>query len=322
VIGLKDLYLVGAEQKSQVMKDWEQFKKAVVLKLNVATKEAERVIEYISPQEVCPAHEASISFTAASLKDNRLFVCTQTEILVYNAITHKLIDYYSLPLFNDVHHVTPRKNGNLLVANTGLDMVAEINPAGGIVNLWNVMGEGPWSRFDPNIDYRKVPTTKPHLSHPNFVFELNDEIWVTRCLQKDAICLTDRMKRINIGRQLIHDGVVYNGKIYFTQVDGRIVIVNANTLKMERVVNLVEISKHQEKIGWCRGIKPISEDLVLVGFSRIRPTSKKNKDGSTKYVGDFGVMPTRLSCFNIKSNMLVWEKNLEEYNFNVIYSIH
>jgi hypothetical protein len=145
---------------------------------------------------------------------------------------------------------------------------------------------------------------------------------VTRCLQKDAICLTDRMKRINIGRQLIHDGVVYNGKIYFTQVDGRIVIVNANTLKMERVVNLVEISKHQEKIGWCRGIKPISEDLMLVGFSRIRPSSKNNKDGSTKYVGDFGVMPTRLSCFNIKSNMLVWEKNLEEYNFNVIYSIH
>ncbi|MGD6847661.1 hypothetical protein [Rossellomorea aquimaris] len=319
---MKDLYLVGAEQKSQVMKDWEQFKKAVVLKLDGKTKEAERVIEYISPQEVCPAHEASISFTAASLKGDRLFACTQTEILVYNAFTHKLKDYYSLPLFNDVHHVKPRGNGNLLVVNTGLDMVVEINPAGRIVNLWNVMGEGPWSRFDPNIDYRRVPTTKPHLSHPNFVFELNDEIWVTRCLQKDAICLTDRTKRINIGRQLIHDGVVYNGKIYFTQVDGRIVIVNATTLKIERVVNLVEISKHQEKIGWCRGIKPISEELVLVGFSRIRPSSKKGKDGSTKYVGDFGVMPTRLSCFNIKSNMLVWEKNLEEYNFNVIYSIH
>lgn len=72
-------------------------------------------------------------------------------------------------------------------------------------------------------------------------------------LAKDAICLTNRAKKINIGRELIHDGVVYNGKIYFTQVDGRIVIVNAKTLEVERTVNLVQISGHSEKIGWCRG---------------------------------------------------------------------
>jgi outer membrane protein assembly factor BamB len=319
---LKDLFLVGAEQKSKVMNDWEQFRKAVVLRMDGATKEIKRVIEYISPQEVCPEHEASISFTAGTLRENKLYVGTQTEILIYNVITKTLIDYVSLPLFNDVHHVTSRKNGNLLVANTGLDMVVELDLKGNVINLWNVMGGGPWSRFDPDTDYRKITTTKPHMSHPNFVFELNGEVWVTRCLQKDAICLTDRQKRIDIGRQLIHDGVVYNGKIYFTQVDGRIVIVNASTLKVEREVNLVEISRHNEKIGWCRGIKPLSEELILIGFSRIRPSSKKRADGSTYYVGDYGVMPTRLACYNIKSNTLLWEKNLEEQNMNVIYSIH
>ncbi|TMU87706.1 hypothetical protein FGG79_06215 [Bacillus sp. BHET2] len=319
---MKDLYLVGAEQKSNVLKDWEQFKKAVVLKFDGSTKKAERVIEYISPKEVCPSREASISFTAATLENKKLYVGTQTEILVYNSFTYKLEDYYSLPLFNDVHHVKPRKNGNLLVVNTGLDMVIELHSSGKIINLWNVMGGDPWERFDQRVDYRKVPTTKPHQSHPNFVFELNDEVWVTRCLQKDAICLTDRTKRINIGRQLIHDGVVFKGKIYFTQVDGRVVIANAKTLSVEKVVNLVEISQHQQKIGWCRGIKPLSDDLVLVGFSRIRPSSKKKEDGSTMYVGEYGVMPTRLSCFNIKSNKLLWEKNLEEFDLNVIYSIH
>ncbi|MEI2663803.1 hypothetical protein [Rossellomorea sp. LJF3] len=319
---MKDLYLVGAEQKSKVLKDWEQFKKAVVLKMDGSTKQTKRIIEYISPKEASPDHEPSYSFTAGTMMGDRLFVGTQTEILVYNTTTHKMEDYYSLPIFNDVHHVKPRKNGNLLVANTGLDMVVELDPKRKVINLWNVMGEGPWKRFDPKTDYRKVPTTKPHQSHPNYVFELKDDIWVTRCLQKDAICLTDRSKRINIGRQLIHDGVLFHGKLYFTQVDGRIVIVDSKNLKIERVVNLEEVGVHKGKIGWCRGIKPLSEDIVLVGFSRIRPQSKKMEDGSTRYIGDYGVMPTRLSCFNIKTNTLIWEKNLEECGLNVIYSIH
>ncbi|MCR8848730.1 hypothetical protein NQ095_09960 [Rossellomorea sp. SC111] len=319
---MKDLFLIGAEQKSKVMNDWEQFKKAIVLKMDGTTKETTRVIEYVSPLKVCPDEKASISFTAGTVRDNQLYVGTQTEVLVFDLLTSKMIDYVSLPLFNDVHHVTPRKNGNLLVANTGLDMVAELDRKGQVVNLWNVMGDDPWSRFSPDIDYRKIANTKPHMSHPNFVFELNGEVWVTRCLQKDAICLNDSQKRIDIGRQLIHDGVIYNGKIYFTQVDGRIIIVNSSTLKVEREVNLVEISKHKEKIGWCRGIKPLSEELILIGFSRIRPSSKKTADGKTYYVGDYGVMPTRLACYNIHSNTLLWEKNLEEQNMNVIYSIH
>ncbi|MBH9965393.1 hypothetical protein ACKA06_03890 [Rossellomorea oryzaecorticis] len=319
---MKELFLVGAEQKADVMKDWEQFKKGVILKFNLQTKTSQKVIEYTSPKDVCADHEASISFTAATLKGNRLYVGTTTEVLVYDVSNFTPIQYMSLPFMNDIHHVSPMKNGNLLVANTGLDMVVELNVSGRVERLWNVLGRAPWHRFDPEVDYRKVATTKPHHSHPNYVFEIENDIWVTRCLQKDAVCLTSPEKHIDIGRQLVHDGIAYKNHIYFTQVDGRVVIVNRNTLKVERIVDLVQISAHKEKIGWCRGIKPLSEDIILVGFTRIRPSSKRNQDGNIEYKGDFGVLPTRLACFNIKKNILLWEKNLEDAGMNAIYSIN
>ncbi|MBM7586928.1 hypothetical protein JOC86_003480 [Bacillus pakistanensis] len=319
---MNNIYLVGAQQKSEVLKDWEQFKRSIVLDMNLSNQKVIKVIDYVSPPEVCPDMNASISFTAATLSNQKLYVGTQTEVIVFNTQNFKSEKYISLPLFNDIHHVKPRKNGNLLVVNTGLEMVIELSANGKIINYWNVLGEDPWGRFSKTTDYRKVPTTKPHQSHPNYVFELNDEIWVTRCLQKDAICVTEPNKKITIGRQLIHDGIVFNNKIYFTQVDGCIVIVNANTLEIEKVINLLNISGKDKKLGWCRGIKPLNEDIVLVGFSRIRPSRKINKDGTTEWLGGYGVMPTRLACYDIKKNKLLWEKNLEDYDLNVIYSIN
>jgi hypothetical protein len=319
---MSKIYLVGAQQKSKVLKDWQQFKKAIVLEMDLNNQRIKKVVDYISPPETCPDDNASISFTAATLSNQRLFVGTQTEVLVYNTESFKKEKYISLPEFNDIHHVMPRKNGNMLIVNTGLDMVIEISPQGKVVQYWNVLGENPWQRFNKGTDYRKIPTTKPHKSHPNFVFELKDEIWVTRCLQKDAVCLTNLNKKITIGRQLIHDGIVYNNKIYFTQVDGRVVIVNASTLEVEKVINLVKISNKEKKIGWCRGIKLLNNDMILVGFSRIRPTRKINPDGSIEWDGDLGVNPTRLACYDIKKEKLLWEKNLEEYGLTVIYSIN
>jgi hypothetical protein len=318
---MHEFYIVGAEQNSEHMKEWQRYKKGVVFKINTHTKKLQNVWEYESPKEVC-AEDPSIQFTAATLKEGNLFVGTQTEVLVYDISAKVRKNYISLPLMNDIHHVRPRVNGNLLIVNTGLDMVIECTSKGEIVNLWNVLRDAPWSRFAPGVDYRKVASTKPHRSHPNYVFELQEQVWVTRCLQKDAVCLTDPSKKINIGRQLIHDGVVYKDHIYFTQVDGRIVIVNTSTLKVESEVNLVQISGHKENIGWCRGIRPLSKDVMLVGFSRIRPKSRKAENGSIGYEGDYGVLPTRIACFNIKEKKLIWEKNVESAGLNAIYSIN
>ncbi|OAS84631.1 hypothetical protein [Metabacillus litoralis] len=316
------VYLVGAQQKLIKSNDWQRFMKGIVLDIELKNQVVNKVVDYISPPEVCPENNASISFTAATLSKQKLYVGTLTEILIYNTKNFQLEKYFSLPFFNDIHHVSPRANGNMLVVNTGLDMVIELSSKGELLNCWNVLGENPWQRFNKITDYRKVPTTKPHKSHPNFVFELNNEIWATRCLQKDAVCLTNPSKKITIGRELVHDGVVYKNKIYFTQVDGRIVIVNANNLIVEKVINLVEITNNIKKIGWCRGIKPLNDDTILVGFSRIRPSREINPNGTISLNGQYGVLPTRLACYDIKKKKLLWEKNLEDYNLNAIYSIN
>ena len=135
----------------------------------------------------------------------KLYACTSTEVLVFEVPGFRRIGYVSLPCFNDLHHVTPTRDGNLLVANTGLDMVVKFTPQSKVLAEWNVSDEDLWSRFSRSVDYRKVETTKPHQSHPNFVFELSDDVWVTRFEQRDAVCLTSRGKKVSIGAQRPHE---------------------------------------------------------------------------------------------------------------------
>ena len=56
------------------------------------------------------------------------------------------------------------------------------------------------------------------------MFLLGDEPWVTRFELRDAISLHDHARRIDIGGERIHDGVPHDGAIYFTSVDGKIVL--------------------------------------------------------------------------------------------------
>lgn len=75
-------------------------------------------------------------------------------------------------------------------------------------------------------------------------------------------------------------------------------------------------------LGWCRGIKVLDDDKVVVGFTRIRPTLKKAPDGNRVWEGQYGVLPTRIACYDLKKGKLLWEQQLEDHGMNAIYSIH
>ena len=92
------------------------------------------------------------------------------------------------------------------------------------------------------VDYRKVRTTS-HTTNPNHVFCIRDEIWVTRFEQRDAISLSDPGRRIDIGLERVHDGVVHGDYIYFTTVDGKIVLVSIETLTVKEIIDTVEASQ-------------------------------------------------------------------------------
>ncbi len=127
---------------------------------------------YVTPPDAClPADP--ILFKTGTILDGRLYVPTQTEVLVVSVEGFHVLHRISIPWLNDVHHVVPAGDDSVYVVNTGLDMVLRLRLDGTVVETWNVLGEEPWTRFDPNKDYRFGSSTKPHAAHPNFLFLLD-----------------------------------------------------------------------------------------------------------------------------------------------------
>jgi hypothetical protein len=271
------LYILGGLQKKRLIEtldDEHRFESAVLVGLETDTQKGEILVEHKTPQSACADSDSSSPFTSSTLVGDRLYACTYTEILIYQVPQFKELTCISLPCFNALHHVCPTPEGNLLVVNTGLDMVLEITLAGKILREWSVVGENLWDRFSKEIDYRQVASTKPHRSHPNFVFRIGTDIWVTRLFQKDAICLTQPEKRINIGIERPHDGILHDGLLHFTTVNGNLVMVDPDTLRIVDVIDLNAIPRENPRNrGWCRGLMFVDQHRLWVGFTRIRKSA-------------------------------------------------
>ena len=322
------IVVTGGRQRERTLgvKEWSTFDKAVMLKIDLDTEEVVQKFEYCSPADCVPdTSHPSILFKSGSILGNRVFVCTQTEVLEMALDTFQVTRRISKPYFNDVHHVVCTTRDTYIITVTGLDLVVEMEQNGKIINEWSTCDTDTWSRFSRKTDYRKILTTKPHLSHPNYVFQIDDEIWVTRFEQKDAICLSEPGKSIYIGIERPHDGVIYNDKIYFTTVDGHVVVVDIRNHEVSDVIQLEKYNKRHKLLGWCRGLSVLEEDLLLVGFSRIRPTKIhsnllwfKGKMSNNAYIESES---TRIGLFDLKRQEMIKEIDLEKFGLNAIFSI-
>lgn len=329
----KAFYLVGGQQRrdAHFRQEWQRHKQGAILELELGSGACQLRHTYVSPPEaVADDPHPAILFKAATRQGKVLYTCTQTEVLLWGLPDFELLRRICLPAFNDVHHVRPTGRGTLLVANTGLDMVLEISLEGQTLRRWNVLaqdalGKGGWGRFSPEADYRKVLTTKPHGSHPNYVFEADGEVWATRFEQKDAACLTAPGRRLEIGVEKPHDGIVHGDKVYFTTVDGHVVISDLAGGEPE-VHDLQAMTAGDRSLGWCRGLWLLDEDRVLVGFSRLRPTrARENLRWLRHRVGlraNPGNRPTRVALYNLFEGRLLREWNVEDHGLNVLFSIH
>ena len=319
------LYISGGRQRSTVfrrLEEWQSYEQALLIELNTENNQSRVCVEYVSPPEVCADELPSILFKSASLHENKLYACTSTEILIYETPEFRISHYISIPCFNDLHHVCPTAQGTLLVAVTGLDMVLEMTLDGNVIRQWSVLGDDPWTRFSRQVDYRKVASTKPHESHPNHVFELDGEVWVTRLQQRDAICLTNPGARIDIAVQRPHDGYIFGDRIYFSTVDGHVVIANRKTLRVEETINLNAMN-HQsgQVLGWCRGVLPLDERWVWVGFTRVRPTKLVENVAWIKNAGSDRHKPTHLALYDLTRKRCEQEIDLEPFGVGVVFSI-
>jgi hypothetical protein len=320
------VYITGGRQRrgASGAASWAAYEEAVVLRVDLLTHRVEEFFAYESPPETCSAHNPSIVFKCGSITDTELVLCSETEVLTLDLQTKQISDYISLSCFNDLHHVLMVDKGHYLVANTGLDMIVEVFSGGTVGREWSALGGDGWNRFSNDVDYRKVPTTKPHLSHPNFVFTHQGEIWTTRFKQRDAVCLTRQMEAIRIDIEGPHDGVVHGDAIYFTTVDGHIIEVDAATLKVRRAIDLNAVEGTGEPLGWCRGLF-VTNEVVWVGFSRLRPTRFRRNVSWLKHGfqlhGHYNIRPTRLAGYSLQGDRLLDEINLEPHDFSAVFSI-
>lgn len=322
---MTSFYVSGGRLRTTVfrkLEEWQSCEQALLIELDPEKNQSCTRVEYVSPPEVCPEETPAILFKSATIHENVLYTCTSTEVLVYELPSFRLRHYISLPCFNDLHHVCPTPQGTLLVAVTGLDMVAEITVTGSLVREWNVLGEDTWARFSRDIDYRKVPTTKPHRSHPNHVFMLDGEVWVTRLQQRDAICLSKPGPRIDIAVQRPHDGYIFGDRIYFTTVDGHIVIANRKTLNVEETIDLNRMSGQSGQVlGWCRGVLPMDERFLWVGFTRVRPTRFLENVAWIRNGYSHRHRPSHVALYDLEGKTCEQEIELEPHGIGVVFSL-
>jgi hypothetical protein len=290
----------------------------------------ERALEYQSPPEHCPDESPSHVFKAATFAGDTAYLCTQTEVLVCDLPGFRIRRVISLPCFNDLHHVAPAPDGRLFVAVTGLDAVAELTPEGELLRLVSVLGGSPWDRFSPDVDYRKVPTTKPHRSHPNFIFFLDGHPWVTRFNQRDAIPVDGVHSRppFDAGSaEGIHDGHIRGNGLSFTTVGGCVVRFDLATgARTTFDLNTLSEPDEDRPLGWCRGVLPCGGDQAWVGFSRIRYTTLRRNLSWIRHgfreTEHHRERPTRIALYDLGNLSLQRQIDLEPVQMGAVFSIH
>lgn len=247
------------------------FKRAELAEVDFDQKTYTSQYSHITPAQFCADHKPSIGFTGLCLFEDKIFIATRTEVLLLSKKNYSLIAIITDPLFNDIHHVCIINNF-LYVAVTGLDAVFQYDLKTYQKNIYNVLQKNPFHRFNEKDLLNKRVSLKPHESHPNYIFEINGDPWVTRLKQKDAISLVDPSKRIVISEGLPHDGFRKNEFVYFTTVNGYIVKYQIHTLKKVRSIKLSgKPSQKESPLGWCRGLY-VDDDFFYVCFSQLRTT--------------------------------------------------
>lgn len=322
-------YVTGGRQRKDAKQhiEWFSYAEASVVAFDMGTGEVNTCATHVGDPAHRPDDErANIVFKAGSRHGDRFVVCSQTEILTYSLPDFELVDLVTHPWFNDLHHVTLNDDGNFLVADTGLDLVLEVAPDGSVLKEYCALpDDSPWDRFERDTDFRKLVTTKPHHCHPNYVFEIGDELWVSRFRQRDLFCLTDPAKRIDVGVEKVHDGNLHEGLVYLTTVNGHIIVADPGDCTVLADHDLNAMTDTTKTLGWCRGLHVLDAGRVLVGFSRLRASKIRENLRWVKFqMGmseDSGRLPTRVCRYDLKGGRQEWELDLEPHDVNAVFSI-
>jgi hypothetical protein len=282
---------------------------AVLGILDAENGEVLHVCEYQTPTEL-RAPEQKMQFTGFCFREGSIYVCSHTEITRFDDWPpSRPAASISLTGFNDLHHCIPWQGG-LAVANTGLETVDHVSLEGELLHRWDLLGAHPDARrIDLQLDYRRIPDTKPHLLHPNHLWTRDGELWVTGLKIPGAICVTGDPRRITFqtGRANDgpHDGRWIGDRLAFTTVRGFVVLVDPDSLEVVAVHDLAPMTPNIKTLGWCRGLceDPRDPNRYFVAFSILRFSKWREYGFRVKH--GHPKAPSRIALYDIKRKELV-----------------
>lgn len=286
------------------LQEGRQFDRAFLVLTDSETGIVQKELIYRSKPNHAPPDTAMI-FKMGTIHKGEIILPTNTEIVFIDAETFSVRQAISHKTFTDLHQVTI-SDGLLYIANTGMEMVQVADMDGNIIKEYHLTPAPTWKNYETGTDFRFVGSTKPHFIHVNYVFFIEGEPWCTRMLMRDAVSLHDPSKRIdlNVSEGKPHDGLVSGSLIYFTLTDGHVVIADTNTCRVEEVINLNEISRKNEQLGWCRGLEVRGDDL-FVGFTQIRKS--KFREYGSWIVHKEETLPARVAHYSLSKKKLINE---------------
>lgn len=300
-------------------------KQASLAEVDFSNKIYTPKLNHITAPELCVDSKPTIGFTTLSVHKQYIYVCTSTEVLVVDKITYEIVRIYSEKLFHDLHHVNVINN-KIFVVNTGMDTVFEYDMNFKNRKIYHTLGNDPFHKFSPNENLNKIVSTKPHETHTNNIFEIDGEPWITRMRLKEAVALHDHSKKMEIGVGRPHDGIVKGDFIYFTTVNGYIVVFNKYTFRKEAQIELNSSSQRRNTpLGWCRSLH-VDDDCMYVGFTQLRTTKFSENLGWLKTMVQnrkitHKPLPTRIEKLSLNGDFIS-EFILPTNEIYTIFSIH
>ena len=266
----------------------------------------------------------SLAFRSGTIFHGDLYTCTHSEIVIFDLQRFAVKDRLTHRLFNDIHHVLPVDGKTRMwIADTGLDRVGEYTGMGRL-RLHSVLEPGQTKTLDETVDYRKV-STKPHKAHPNHVFRLNGDLWATRFNQRDAVCVPNPQKSIKIPTGKPHDGLLADGRLYFTTVNGTVVRVDTDDGARTQTFDISSLYRGFNP-GWCRALA-VNKEVVYIGYSAFRWTYRLENIGFigssmrniARQLGQ--KRPARIVKYDMQRRQIVDEMIFSDRGIDLIFSI-
>lgn len=319
-------YIVGAGQHERYRRSHlrklssesrleEVYTKGVLLEVDFASKKIVRKLEMDRDEMDFTVDGYATNFTVPSRCDDTLYVPSHGCVYEIGLNDFSLQGQITNPLFNDLHQYIVKDDVHYAVS-TGIDHVVVLDENHEAKELHPVHVGLP--DLDEDVDYRLV-NTKPHQSHPNYLFWNDDEPWVTRAKQHDCVSLNDLENGLPLADVMVHDGVCFEGLHYFTSVKGQIIVADLNHRKVIEVINLIHKNWHL-LAGWCRGLY-VTDDFYYVGYSVFRRTRYVENLQWVKAMlaGNEPPRPTRIEKIDRATHKVVDQFVFEPEDLNAIF---